>query len=85
LAVVRHRATSGTPIGSLLTNPGGPGAAGVSLMKQALSILVDDKLTQDYDVIGFDPRGVGESTAVTCYEPAQLDAFLYDIPPGARG
>jgi pimeloyl-ACP methyl ester carboxylesterase len=85
LAVVRHRATSGKPIGSLLTNPGGPGAAGVSLMKQALSILVDDKLTQDYDVIGFDPRGVGESTAVTCYEPAQLDAFLYDVPPGARG
>lgn len=85
LAVVRHRATSGAPIGSLLTNPGGPGAAGVSLMKQALSVLVDDKLTEAYDVIGFDPRGVGESTAVTCYDPPQLDAYLYDIPPGARG
>lgn len=85
LAVARHRATSGAPIGSLLTNPGGPGAAGVSLMKQALSILVDDKLTEAYDVIGFDPRGVGESTAVTCYDPPELDAYLYDIPPGARG
>ncbi|MFG6279563.1 alpha/beta hydrolase [Microbacterium sp. 5K110] len=85
LAVVRHRATSGEPIGSLLTNPGGPGAAGVSLMKQALSVLVDDRLAQAYDVIGFDPRGVGESTAVTCYDPPQLDAYLYDIPPGARG
>ncbi|MFM2719797.1 alpha/beta hydrolase [Microbacterium mcarthurae (nom. nud.)] len=85
LAVVRHRATSGEPIGSLLTNPGGPGAAGVSLMKQALSVLVDDRLTDAYDVIGFDPRGVGESTAVTCYDPPQLDAYLYDIPPGARG
>ncbi|MCC4250223.1 MULTISPECIES: alpha/beta hydrolase [Microbacterium] len=85
LAVARHRATSGNPIGSLLTNPGGPGAAGVSLMKQALSILVDDTLTEAYDVIGFDPRGVGESTAVTCYDPPGLDAYLYDIPPGARG
>ncbi|WP_431795207.1 alpha/beta hydrolase [Microbacterium enclense] len=85
LAVARHRATSGAPIGSLLTNPGGPGAAGVSLMKQALSILVDDELTEAYDVIGFDPRGVGQSTAVTCYDPPELDAYLYDIPPGARG
>lgn len=85
LAVVRHRATSGEPLGSLLTNPGGPGASGVSLAKQQLSILVDDALVDAYDVIGFDPRGVGESTAVHCYDAPQLDAYLYDIPPGARG
>ncbi|MDF2993302.1 MAG: putative hydrolase or acyltransferase [Microbacterium sp.] len=85
LAVARHRATSGQPIGSLLTNPGGPGASGVSLMKSSLSILVDQKLSDAYDVIGFDPRGVGESTAVSCYDAAGLDSYFYDIPPGARG
>lgn len=85
LAVVRHRATSGDPLGSLLTNPGGPGVSGVSIAKQQLSILVDDALADAYDVIGFDPRGVGESTAVHCYDAPQLDAYLYDIPPGARG
>jgi len=85
LAVARHRATSGQPIGSLLTNPGGPGASGVSLMKSSLSILVDERLTDAYDVIGFDPRGVGESTAVSCYDAKGLDSYFYDIPPGARG
>ncbi|MDF2666655.1 MAG: putative hydrolase or acyltransferase [Microbacterium sp.] len=85
LAVVRHRATSGKPLGSLLTNPGGPGASGVALVKSSLSILVDQKLSDAYDVIGFDPRGVGESTAVSCYDAKGLDSYFYDIPPGARG
>jgi len=85
LALVRHRATSGQPIGSLLTNPGGPGASGVSIVRDSLSYVADDRLTSDFDVIGFDPRGVGESTAVTCYDAKDLDAYLYDIPPGARG
>ena len=85
LAVVRHRATSGKPLGSLLTNPGGPGASGVSIVRDSLSFVTGQRLSSDFDVIGFDPRGVGQSTAVTCYDPAQLDAYLYDIPPGVRG
>ncbi|WP_300591234.1 alpha/beta hydrolase, partial [Microbacterium sp.] len=33
---------------------------------------------------GFDPRGVGESTAVTCLDAAGMDSFVFDIPPGQR-
>ncbi len=85
LAVVRHRATAGEAIGSLLTNPGGPGASGVDLIRDSLEFAVGDVLPESYDVIGFDPRGVGQSTAVRCYDAAQMDAYLFDIPPGTRG
>ncbi|MFJ4038378.1 alpha/beta hydrolase [Microbacterium sp. NPDC090007] len=85
LAVIRHRATSGQPLGSLLTNPGGPGVSGVATVRDSLSLVADETLTRSYDVIGFDPRGVGQSAPVTCYDAAGMDAFLYDVPPGARG
>ncbi len=85
LSVIRHRATGGAAIGSLLTNPGGPGASGVDLIRESLSFAVSSALEDSYDVIGFDPRGVGESTAVTCLDAAGMDAYLFDIAPGARG
>lgn len=85
LAVIRHRATSGEPLGSLLTNPGGPGVSGVDTVRDSLSLVADEALTRSFDVIGFDPRGVGQSTAVSCYDAAGMDAYLYDVPPGARG
>lgn len=84
LSVVRHRA-EGTPVGSLLTNPGGPGASGVDLILNSLDFAVGADLIENFDVIGFDPRGVGESTAVTCYDAAQMDDYLYGIPSAARG
>jgi hypothetical protein len=85
LSVIRQQATGGTAIGSLLTNPGGPGASGVDLIRDSVSFAVGDALQQQYDVIGFDPRGVGESTAVTCFDAEEMDAFLYDIPAAPRG
>lgn len=85
LSVIRHRATSGTAIGSLLTNPGGPGASGVSFLRDSLSSAVGPALESSYDVIGFDPRGVGESTAVVCYDAAQMDSYLFDIAKDRRG
>ncbi|MDQ0728623.1 alpha/beta hydrolase [Microbacterium sp. W4I20] len=84
LSVVRHQA-EGTAIGSLLTNPGGPGASGVSLVKDSLDFAVGADLIENYDVIGFDPRGVGESTPVTCYDATDMDAYLYTIPAAKRG
>nr|WP_230114951.1 alpha/beta hydrolase [Microbacterium oxydans] len=84
LSVVRHQA-EGTAIGSLLTNPGGPGASGVDLILNSLDFAVGADLIENYDVIGFDPRGVGDSTAVTCYDPAQMDEYLYGIPAAPRG
>ncbi len=52
-------------IGSLLVNPGGPGASGVDLARQAVRFLPASVLDH-FDVIGWDPRGVGASTAVKC-------------------
>ncbi|GLK01705.1 pimeloyl-ACP methyl ester carboxylesterase [Microbacterium keratanolyticum] len=84
LSVVRSQATN-TPLGSLLTNPGGPGASGVELIRDSLSFAVGTALIENYDVIGFDPRGVGESTAVTCFDAAAMDEFLYSLPSAPRG
>lgn len=84
LSVVRHQSEK-TPLGSLLLNPGGPGGSGVSLVYESLTFAVGSALIDSYDIIGFDPRGVGESTAVYCLYPDEMDAYLYDIVPGERG
>jgi pimeloyl-ACP methyl ester carboxylesterase len=83
LSVVRHLATA-APLGSLLTNPGGPGSSGVDMILDGLDYAVGAELIENYDVIGFDPRGVGDSTAVTCLDAAGMDAYLYDIPSAPR-
>lgn len=85
IAVIRHRADSGAPLGSLLVNPGGPGVSGVATVRDRMSGTVSAALQESYDVIGFDPRGVGESTAVDCYDGAELDDYLFDLPEGERG
>ncbi|HVE26797.1 MAG TPA: alpha/beta hydrolase [Sporichthya sp.] len=66
LAVSRIKATASRHQGVLISNPGGPGGAGLGLsayLKDALPRSV----SSTYDLIGFDPRGVGASRpAVTC-------------------
>ncbi|SMH46257.1 alpha/beta hydrolase fold [Rathayibacter oskolensis] len=85
IALLRRPATSGSALGSLLVNPGGPGSSGVAFIRDSADYAVDDELAAEYDVVGFDPRGVGESTAVSCLDDADLDSYLYDITPGERG
>lgn len=76
LAVIRLPAGSDDRrIGSLLINPGGPGASGVDYARGARASLSGD-LLDHYDVIGFDPRGVGESAPVKCVTDAQMDVFI---------
>ncbi|MDT0158480.1 alpha/beta hydrolase [Microbacterium sp. ARD32] len=83
LAVVRHRAT-GESQGSLLVNPGGPGASGYDFVADSLAYAVGDDLIKDFDVIGFDPRGVGRSSAVSCLDAEQMDDYVYGVVPGPR-
>ncbi|MEU1970894.1 alpha/beta hydrolase [Microbacterium sp. NPDC019599] len=86
LALIRHRPSNGAePIGSLLVNPGGPGSSGVALVRDSVTFAVGEDLEAAYDVIGFDPRGVGASTKVRCYDAADMDHYLYDIPRNERG
>jgi pimeloyl-ACP methyl ester carboxylesterase len=77
LPVIRLPATSPrTRIGSLVVNPGGPGGSGVQYALQARS-QVSAAVRARFDVVGFDPRGVGGSIpAVSCLTDAQLDRYL---------
>lgn len=85
LALIRTTA-SGTRLGSLLVNPGGPGASGYDFIKDSLTYAVDAKLRSSFDIVGFDPRGVNHSSAVKCYkDSANFDSFLFDITPGVIG
>ncbi|WP_157253417.1 alpha/beta hydrolase [Nonomuraea typhae] len=67
-------------LGTLLVNPGGPGASGRELTKYVAAAL-PPKLAARYDIVGFDPRGVGASEpALRCvdaaefYKPPRADA-----------
>jgi len=73
LALLRAPATGDERIGSLLVNPGGPGGSGIDY---ATTPVVNDAVRERYDVVGFDPRGVGESTPVDCLSDADLDEFV---------
>ncbi len=65
----------GGRIGTLFINPGGPGASGQDFAAQA-PMLFGSSLLRKFDIIGWDPRGVGESTPVKCLDTAQLDAMI---------
>jgi pimeloyl-ACP methyl ester carboxylesterase len=88
LPVIRLPATSPSHrIGSLVVNPGGPGGSGISYALQARS-QVSAAVRARFDVVGFDPRGVGGSIpAVRCLTDPQLDRYLAtsDAPTTAAG
>ncbi|MFD5226603.1 alpha/beta hydrolase [Microbacterium sp. NPDC058342] len=83
LSVVRHQAT-GEFRGSLLINPGGPGASGHDFVAGSLEFAVGTKLIESFDVIGFDPRGVGRSSAVACLDPEAMDEYNYGVVEAPR-
>ncbi|WP_430645859.1 alpha/beta hydrolase [Agromyces sp. GXS1127] len=84
LALVRKPA-SGEKLGSLLVNPGGPGGSGFEFIAESLDYATGPRLQDRFDVVGFDPRGVGRSSPVTCFDAAEMDDFLYGIVPAERG
>ena len=74
IAVNVHRATSPDKrIGYLLVNPGGPGASGVLYVFEK-SARFSDAIIEHFDIVGFDPRGVGVSDKlVAAFDEAGLD------------
>lgn len=84
LAIVRHQATAEFQ-GSLLINPGGPGGSGFDFVADSLEYAVGADLIERFDVIGFDPRGVGRSTAVSCLDAEAMDEYNYGVVEGERG
>jgi pimeloyl-ACP methyl ester carboxylesterase len=74
LAVNRLRAR-GDRLGALLINPGGPGVSGVDYARRADSV-ISNAVRRRYDIVGFDPRGVGRSAPIRCLTDRQADRFL---------
>lgn len=82
LAVIRHLATGpARPIGSLFVNRGGPAAQVDGLVTHYG--LIPAALRARFDIISFDPRGFGHSTAVRCFPTtAAEDSFFAGLPAG---
>jgi pimeloyl-ACP methyl ester carboxylesterase len=66
VALVRIPATDQeNPIGSVFVNPGGPGGSGVEFVLSGFGEFLNANLDGRFDVVGFDPRGVGARTRCT--------------------
>jgi pimeloyl-ACP methyl ester carboxylesterase len=81
IAALRSPST-GKKTGSLLVNPGGPGASGYDFVKDAAGTHFSQAVRDSYDIVGFDPRGVKRSAPVTCMTDAERDAArakIYDF------
>ena len=76
LSLVRIPA-SGPRQGSVLFNPGGPGASGFDPVAQSGATIQTQLGLGDFDLIGFDPRGVSRSGGIRCVDDAFQDAHLY--------
>jgi pimeloyl-ACP methyl ester carboxylesterase len=80
IAVIRRPAgDSAHRLGSLLVNPGGPGGSGIGYARSADQI-VSAALLAQYDLVGFDPRGVGQSAPIECLDDQQMDTFVGTVP-----
>lgn len=83
IAAVRLKA-AGPRLGSLLISPGGPGASGVEAAYAARRSFTP-AVRERYDIVGFDPRGVGRSNGIRCLDDDQLDRYhATDSTPDTR-
>ncbi|WP_433466288.1 alpha/beta hydrolase [Spirillospora sp. CA-128828] len=89
VAVLRMKARNPKKrIGSLFVNPGGPGGQGTALAYQAPAFLGADVLDR-FDIVGFDPRGIGFSSNVACFKSTRdqtlaLAGMDVAFPVGAK-
>ena len=84
IAMKKHLATGSVRQGTLFMNPGGPGGSGVDNVG-AMATTTFAGVQSAYDIIGFDPRGVGSSTAITCSTDAEAKAMEGVSPVDAAG
>jgi pimeloyl-ACP methyl ester carboxylesterase len=77
IALVRIPASEGKPKGIILTNPGGPGGSGFDFIVDAGEELVTDLGVEEFDLVGFDTRGVDRSNGLKCIPDKERDQALY--------
>ncbi len=66
-------------VGSLLINPGGPGGSGLEFAQYA-SFVFSPQVRASYDIIGFDPRGIGRSSPVGCLTDRDMNLLFAGDP-----
>jgi pimeloyl-ACP methyl ester carboxylesterase len=71
LRLAKRPATAARRLGTLFVNPGGPGGSGIGLVQGFRGGGL-----AEYDLVGWDPRGVGQSTPVRCFERESLDRYF---------
>lgn len=79
LAMMRDTAASSKP--AIFVNPGGPGVSAIKWMREGYDSIGSADLRSDFQLVAFDPRGVGESSAVSCSSVEKKDAVYYGQSP----
>lgn len=83
LAVARYSPAGGDENRRLLFfNLGGPGGDAVQSFSVFNSMILPEDILEAYDTVAVDPRGVGQSTAVTCWDTKERDKFFARTEPG---
>jgi pimeloyl-ACP methyl ester carboxylesterase len=78
IAVAYRAADIAKPLGSVIFNPGGPGASGYDWITNSVDYLGTKTLRSNFNIVGFDPRGVGLSEPkVKCFDAKKTDELLY--------
>lgn len=78
IALLKVPAT-GERRGSMVVNPGGPGAPGTDYAAAARQVF-GEALRRHFDIVGFDPRGVGASSPVDCLTDEELTTYIAADP-----
>ncbi|WP_167143865.1 alpha/beta hydrolase [Canibacter zhoujuaniae] len=78
LALMRKPSTNPNPKGTLFLNPGGPGASGIEYLEYSDAA---ETLLDEFNLASWDPRGVGDSSAIECYTDKELDDALFSVDP----
>jgi pimeloyl-ACP methyl ester carboxylesterase len=90
IQLVRKRAPGGGVKGALFLNPGGPGGSGTNDLADQVATQAgnasllpydfDPRVIADYDLVSFDPRGIGHSDPVFCSDNGSRDESLFNVP-----
>ncbi|MEY3971898.1 MAG: hypothetical protein RLY84_291 [Actinomycetota bacterium] len=83
IQLMRKTGTESLP--PILVNPGGPGSATTKWLRDGYDTVGTSWLRENFQVLAFDPRGVGESTAVECTDIDLKDEVLYGQSPYEYG
>ncbi|CAE6451043.1 unnamed protein product [Rhizoctonia solani] len=79
LAVIRYPRIKEPKLGTLFINPGGPGGSGIVAIQSFYGDLIMQSSGGQYDIVSWDPRGVGNSApSTTCFETAEEEVAFWN-------